>query len=352
MPKSFIIAAPWSNSGKTTLSLGLCRLLSRRGLRVQPFKCGPDYIDPMHHSRAAGMPGINLDSVMMSEEHIRSLFADYAAAADVALVEGVMGLFDGAVKDEGSTAALAKLLELPVILVMNASSMAYSVAPLLHGLKTFDPGVQLAGVVFNFVRTESHYAFLKEACEDVGLKALGYLPPNEEIKIPSRHLGLFIEDHFEETMEKAADHLEKHLDLEALLACAKDIKAPAAAPTAKEKGAYRIAVARDEVFSFTYYQNLRKFQELGEIVYFSPLHEQELPAADLLYLAGGYPELYLEQLAANTSMRQAVAAFAGKGGQNTGRMWRYDVPGQKYHRRNGQGVSHGRRFFLQHQHGK
>lgn len=317
MAKGFVVAAPWSNSGKTTFTLALCRLLSRQGMHVQPFKCGPDYIDTMHHSRAAGFPSINLDSMMMSEQHVCSLFIEYASQAEVAVVEGVMGLFDGAVKDEGSTASLAKLLELPVILVMNASAMGYSVAPLLHGLKTFDPEVKITGVIFNFVRTQSHYAFLQEACEDVGLKALGYLPPNDAIKIPSRHLGLHIEDLFEDTIEKAADHLEKHIQLDLLLSCGKEIKAEiqntkAVANTAAKP--YRIAVARDEVFSFTYFQNLRKFQELGEVIYFSPLHDAELPEAELLYLAGGYPELHLKQLSANKKMRNAIAAYAESGG--------------------------------------
>jgi cobyrinic acid a,c-diamide synthase len=315
MAKAFVIAAPWSNSGKTTFTLALCRLLRRKGLNVQPFKCGPDYIDTLHHGRAAGKPGINLDSFMMSEKHVQELFNTYASAADVAVVEGVMGLFDGAVKSEGSTAEIAKLLKLPVILVMNASSMAYSVAPLIHGLNTFDPEVKIAGVVFNFVRTESHYAFLKEACEDVGVKALGYLPPNEDIKIPSRHLGLYIEDLFDDLIEKAADHLENHIAVDSLLACGREVIAQKEEEKSAAPRKYRIAVARDEVFTFTYYQNLRVFEELGEMVYFSPLHDSLLPEADLLYLAGGYPELHLKQLSANTAMQQAIANFAANGGR-------------------------------------
>lgn len=286
---------------------------------MQPFKCGPDYIDTLHLGRAAGKQGINLDSFMMSDTHVQELFNDYASQADVAVVEGVMGLFDGAVKAEGSTAELAKQLKLPIILIMNAGSMAYSVAPLLHGLNTFDPEVKIAGVVFNFVRTESHYAFLKEACEDVGIKALGYLPPNEEIKIPSRHLGLHIEDRFKELIEKAADHLENHLSPESLLDCGREImtgtdqeKSKIASPLRKR---YKIAVAKDEVFTFTYFQNLRKFEEVGEVTFFSPLHDAVLPEADLVYLAGGYPELYLEQLSGNTAMREAIVDFAVRGGK-------------------------------------
>ena len=314
MGRGFIIAAPWSNSGKTTFTLGLCRLLSRQGRKVQPFKCGPDYIDTLHHSRAAGVPSINLDSFMMSPPHIQELFQGYASSADVAVVEGVMGLFDGAVKDQGSTAELAKILQLPIILVMNASSMAYSVAPLIHGLNTFDPEVEIAGVVFNFVRTESHYAFLKEACEDVGVKALGYLPSNEEIKIPSRHLGLHIENHFDAVIDKAADHLEKHIAIGQLLECGKEFQFQRSQPKNRGTKGYKIAVARDEVFTFTYFQNLKKFEELGEVVFFSPLHDNVIPKADLIYLAGGYPELYLKPLCANKAMQKAIKQYAEEGG--------------------------------------
>jgi cobyrinic acid a,c-diamide synthase len=315
MAKGFVIAAPWSNSGKTTFTLALCRLLKQQGLNIQPFKCGPDYIDPLHHSRAAGAPSINLDTMMMSEAHVQELFRDYSSKADVAIVEGVMGLFDGAVKAQGSTAEIAKLLDLPVILIVNASSMAYSVAPILHGLKTFDPQVQIAGVVFNFVRTASHYAFLKEACEDVGLQALGYLPPNEAIKIPSRHLGLFIEDTFEQTINNAAQHVGAHIAVDQLLSCGKDIvqeTKPARTASLKK---YKIAVARDEAFSFTYFQNLKKFEELGDISWFSPIHDTSLPEADILYLAGGYPELHLKLLSENMAMKEAIAAFASGGGK-------------------------------------
>ena len=315
MGRGFVIAAPWSNSGKTTFTLALCRMFSRQGLKVQPFKCGPDYIDTLHHSRAAGTPSINLDTFMMSGEHVQQLFRDYASEADVAVVEGVMGLFDGAVKAEGSTAEIAKLLDLPVILVINAGAMAYSVAPILHGFKTFDPRVKIAGVVFNFVRTESHYTFLKEACEDVGLKSLGYLPPKEDIKIPSRHLGLFIEDSFEHTIELAASHVEAHIAIDQLLDCGKHLAVSTRPPKTTSQKKYRIAVARDEVFSFTYFQNLQKFQDLGEILWFSPLHDTHLPQADILYLAGGYPELHLTPLSRNTAMKRDIGSFAAKGGK-------------------------------------
>jgi cobyrinic acid a,c-diamide synthase len=181
----FLIAAPSSNSGKTTLTLGLLRALKNRGMSVQPFKCGPDYIDPIHHTQAAGNSSVNLDTFMASHEHVTALYATCGQPADVCVTEGVMGLFDGADKMQGSSAAIAELLDIPVILVINAKSMAYSAAPLLYGFKNFYPGIRVVGAVFNFVNTESHYRFLQEACEDVGIEALGYLPKKEDIAIAS-----------------------------------------------------------------------------------------------------------------------------------------------------------------------
>lgn len=163
MQSAFLISAPSSNSGKTTVTLALLRALKDRGCRVQPFKCGPDYIDTIHHSVAAGNPSVNLDTFMASREHVRHLFETYADQSDVAIAEGVMGLFDGADRAKGSSAEIAALLDIPVILVVPAQSMAYSAAPLIYGFSMFDPRVWVAGVIFNFVGSESHYRFLKEA---------------------------------------------------------------------------------------------------------------------------------------------------------------------------------------------
>src|SRR6201991_5310227 len=217
MNSQFLLAAAHSGAGKTTVTLGLIRAIQRQGLRVQPFKCGPDYIDPIHHRSAAGRDSINLDRFMMTDEHIRQLYASYGSAADVSVTEGVMGLFDGAKKSEGSSADIAKLLGLPVILVLDANAMAYSAAALLYGLKNFDKDLNVAGVIFNFVDSQSHYRLLCEACEDVGIKALGHLPANNSLQIPSRHLGLDTTD-AEAAIVAAADHIEKHIDLAALLA--------------------------------------------------------------------------------------------------------------------------------------
>ncbi|WP_438425713.1 cobyrinate a,c-diamide synthase [Aquimarina macrocephali] len=315
MSKAFLIAAPWSNSGKTTLTLGMSRWFSNQGNTVQTFKCGPDYIDTIHHSTAARKSAINLDTVMMPEKHVKTVFEHYSASVDISIIEGVMGLFDGAVKDRGSSAAIAKLLDIPVILVVNASAMAYTIAPILHGLKTFDPKVKIAGVIFNFIKTESHYAFLKEACDTVGIPSLGYIPPNEEIAIPSRHLGLHIDGTFENVIEKAASHIAKHISLLTLLEYAKivpEIDQEASDIITSEKK-YKIAIAKDEAFTFTYLQNLKWLEAIGEILYFSPIHDQKLPEADMIYLAGGYPELYLEMLSDNIAMRNQLKKAADRG---------------------------------------
>jgi cobyrinic acid a,c-diamide synthase len=214
-----LIGAATSGSGKTTFTMGLLRALSRRGLNVQPFKCGPDYIDTQFHSIAAGRESVNLDTWMASPEHIREVFARYSQGADVAVIEGVMGLFDGYDRMRGSSAEIAALLDVPVLLIVNACSTAYSVAPLLHGMKTFRPDVRIAGVVFNLVASESHYAFLKEAASDAGVECLGWIPRTEGIEVPSRHLGLTVglEKELNTLADRTADLIEKYVDLDRLI---------------------------------------------------------------------------------------------------------------------------------------
>lgn len=219
---SFLIGAATSNSGKTTFTMGLLRALRNRGYDVQPYKCGPDYIDTMFHHLASGNESINLDSFMSSEEHIRELFEapQPPKGESLQVVEGVMGLFDGYDKSMGSSAEIAMLLEIPVILVVNAKSVAYSVAPLIHGFKTFNPNLKLAGVVFNMVASENHYKFLKDACEDAGVECLGYMQKNPALNIPGRHLGLTIsaKEEMEALINLAAEEVEAHVELDKLLA--------------------------------------------------------------------------------------------------------------------------------------
>lgn len=320
----FLIAAPHSGAGKTTVTLGLLRALNKRGHPTQPFKCGPDFIDPIHHTAAAGRPSINLDQYMMSPAHIRELYRRHTADADIAITEGVMGLFDGARKREGSSAHLAALLQLPVILILNAKAMAYSAAALLFGLKNFDPALRIAGVIFNFVDTDTHYRLLQEAAEDVGITALGHLPTNSNQHIPSRHLGLETAD-AAEAIAAAARHIEQHLDIDAILAAGRSARPeakpsePAALPTPTTGRGYKtILVARDAAFLFLYPENLRRLEAFGQLQFFSPLTDVHLPPGDLLYLPGGYPELHLEQLANNQSLWQDIRTFAANGGRILG----------------------------------
>lgn len=318
MKSQFLIAAPHSGAGKTTISLGIMRALKNRGIQVQPFKCGPDYLDPKLHHIASGQQSINLDRFMMKEEHLRDIYAGYGAAAEVLVTEGVMGLFDGAVKMESSSADIARLLHVPVILVVNARAMAYSAAALLLGFKMLCTEVQLAGVIFNFVSHESHYRILKEAAEDVGITPLGFLPPSPELQIPSRHLGLQTENEslMEEIMEKAATRVEQHIDLDKLLEITtKPLPLFNGCMPPVEKQKRHIAVARDAAFNFIYAENIKALQSLGSVTYFSPLTDTELPEADLIYLPGGYPELHLETLSANHAMKEQLLKYYQNGGK-------------------------------------
>jgi cobyrinic acid a,c-diamide synthase len=314
MKPQFLVAAAHSGAGKTTLTLGLLRALRRRGHKVRPFKCGPDYIDPIHHSTAAGCAGINLDMHMMTAAHIRELYARYSAEADVCITEGVMGLFDGARKREGSTADLALLLDLPVILVINAKAMAYSAAAILAGLRNFDPRLRIAGVIFNFVDTPGHYRLLQEACADVGVQALGFLPVNEALRIPSRHLGLDTAD-ADAAIDAAADHITRYINLDTLLSLTMSeypFHVVQAAPTARHP-ARRILIARDAAFHFLYPENIRRLEEWGEVTWFSPLRDSHLPTADLLYLPGGYPEFHLHMLSGNHSLLTDIRRHSADG---------------------------------------
>jgi cobyrinic acid a,c-diamide synthase len=315
----FLISAPSSNSGKTTITLALLRALKKRGLVVQPFKCGPDYIDPIHHRQAARNASVNLDTFMSSESHVRDLYDCYSARVDVLVTEGVMGLFDGADKMRGSSAEIAALLDIPVILVVDARSMAYSAAPLLFGFKNFYPEINVAGVIFNFVNSESHYGFLKDACDDVGIEALGYVPKNDDLKIPSRHLGLHIsaDTDYENIIEQAAESITQTVDIDRLLDIAKTAERPLQASLPfllKTKNNLRVTIARDESFAFTYHQNIQVLSGFGEIKWFSPLHDKVLPETDFLYLPGGYPELYARQLCENRNMRESIKNYCENGG--------------------------------------
>ncbi len=312
----FLIAAPHSGSGKTLVTLALLRLLKNRGLSVQPFKCGPDYLDTQLHRMAAGRCSYNLDLFMSDADGVRGRYARIASAADAAIVEGVMGMFDGYDRTKGSSAEVAKALGIPVVMVVNAKAMAHSMAPLLRGFTTYDPDVRVVGVIFNFVGSASHYQLLKIAAQEVGVEPLGWIAPSNDLRVESRHLGLQTEDEqaIDELCNRAAASLFQHVDVEKLLEVT-SLPRPvgAATATAPSKG-LRIAVARDEAFSFTYPANIEVLERMGQVTYFSPLHDSVLPDTDFVYLPGGYPELYAHKLSANGSMVASVCAYSNAGG--------------------------------------
>ena len=321
MKPQLLIGALNSGSGKTTFTMGLLRSLQRQGLQVQPFKCGPDYIDTKFHSMATGNESVNLDTWLASKEHVSKIYRKYGCAADVCVIEGVMGLFDGYDKMMGSSAEIAMLLEVPVVLVVNARSTAYTVAAQIYGVKHFCPELKLAGVVFNYVASDSHFSFLKDACRDAGVECFGYIPKSDSIEVPSRHLGLSIE--MEEIMnrqiDRAADLVSSFLDIERMLDCCRSYMADADTVDIVESNtpnkSVTIAVAKDAAFNFIYRENIAQFRKKGNVVFFSPLDGDRLPHADLVYLPGGYPELFAEQLQQQCGLIEDLKDFAENDGK-------------------------------------
>ncbi|HEY4354662.1 MAG TPA: cobyrinate a,c-diamide synthase [Acidobacteriaceae bacterium] len=319
-----VIGGVSSGAGKTTFTVGLCRALQRRGLRVAAFKAGPDYLDPTYHARATGGRSHNLDAWMMGRQAVLATFASAAQDADVAIVEGVMGLFDGAdpTSEEGSTAQIAKWLGAPVLLALDASGMARTVAAIAHGFSTFDPDVELCGLLANRVGSRSHLSLLEKSVMSPPL--LGGLPKDPALRFPERHLGLVTADECtltDQTLETLANTIEAWCRVDRILEIAQ-----AAEPLDMEGGREdvsvqgevrcRIAYALDEAFHFYYDDNLRRLRSLGaELVPFSPIRDETLSVGiGGIYLGGGYPEVHAEALAANSSMRRAMVDFAEAGG--------------------------------------
>jgi cobyrinic acid a,c-diamide synthase len=307
-----LIAAPASGSGKTTVTLGLLRALRRRGLPVRGAKSGPDYIDPGFHAAACGQPCPNLDAWAMTPDRLRAL----AGGPGLLLVEGAMGLFDGAPPDgRGASADLARLLGLPVLLVVDAARMAQSIAPLVAGFASHDPNVRIAGVILNRVGSPRHEAMLRRALAATGLPVLAALPREAAIATPDRHLGLVQaaeRPDLEAFLDRAADLLAAHADLDAIAALAAPLPAPPAR-IPRPPPARTIAVARDAAFGFAYPHLLADWRAAGATLHpFSPLADDTVPEADLVFLPGGYPELHAARLAGahrfHTSLRQAAAA--------------------------------------------
>lgn len=323
--KGFLVGGTASGVGKTTVALALAAAFDRRGLRVQMFKGGPDFLDTGHHTKISRRTARNVDTWMLSAEANREVVGEAAADADVVLVEGMMGLFDGkdGTTERGSSAEIAKLLGLPVVLVLDAGKCARSVAAVVLGFETFDPALPLAGVILNRVAGERHFHLLETAiAASCRTPVLGWLSPEPQVAIPERHLGLHGAEEADEKSidglrEALADLAEAHLDLTTLLTLECGLMLPAHKPGTMKprRETVRIGVARDPAFSFYYEDNLDLLRQCGaEIVPFSPLREQELPKElDALYLGGGYPELYAEQLSGNRAMLAAVRQFAASG---------------------------------------
>ena len=310
-----MIAAPTSGSGKTTIARGVMALLTTKGYKVQPFKCGPDYIDTKFHAAVCGRPSINLDTFMATPEHVRELFAHYGEDADVCVVEGMMGLFDGYDRDKGSSAEIASVLGIPVVLVVDAKSAAYSMAPLLQGFMNFRKDVHIAGVIYNKVGSERHYQMLQQVCNDLGIECFGYLPKQPSLEQGSRYLGLDFSENVESL--ELIRLLEEHVQWETLsrLFIPKvGIFHSQAGNISFPRWEYSALVAcNSEAFSFVYQEVLDSF---ASVKCFDP--ETEVPAlgdVDLLYLPGGYPEKHLEALVKNEACRKAIKAYAEQGGR-------------------------------------
>jgi cobyrinic acid a,c-diamide synthase len=326
--KAFIIAGTHSGCGKTSVSLGIMASLAGRGLRVQPFKCGPDFIDPGHHALACArdgrpVPSHNLDGWMLDQLTNEEIFSRYAAECDVAVAEGVMGLFDGisGTRDAGSTAQMAKTLGLPVILVVDARSMARSAAALVSGYARFDPDVTIAGVIFNRVGGDSHAELLVEAMSLLpDVPVLGCLRRDESIATPSRHLGLVTAQDADDEDNGArygrlARWVESGVDMAALLAALPEVEVQPPFEPVPELGSVTIGLARDAAFCFYYEENLRLLRKAGaRLVEFSPIEDSRLPAGvQGLYIGGGYPELYAFELGQNTRLRREIKEFCDSG---------------------------------------
>ena len=315
MKTAFMIAAPTSGSGKTTIARGLMALLTAKGYKVQPFKCGPDYIDTKFHEAVCGRPSINLDTFMASKEHVRELFWHYGEDADICIVEGMMGLFDGYDRDLGSSAEIAATLGVPVVLVVDAKSAAYSMAPLLQGFVNFRKDVHIAGVIFNKVGSERHFKMLQQVCEDLHVECFGYLPKQASLEQGSRYLGL---DFSEKTENRElTDMIEQHVCWEGLT----KLNVPTLGTSRSHTGNITfprweriVVIARNaEAFSFVYQETLDSFDVVRS---FDPETEvPELADADVLYLPGGYPEKHLEALVSNEACRKAIREYAERGGR-------------------------------------
>ncbi len=313
-----MIAATHSGAGKTTITSGLIRALKNRGLNIQPYKVGPDYIDTSYHKLASGLDSHNIDEFILGKDEIRRIFIDYALGTDLAVIEGVMGLFDGYQSDGDycSSASMAKILGCPVILIVDAKAMAGSAAALVKGFVEFDKALDIKGVILNNVSSENHFNILKRAIENhIDIKVLGRLPRQSDISLPSRHLGLVMQDEIKDSeskMQTMANLVEEYLDIDEILNISK-VKTLYDSPLNINKidNKLCLAVAYDKAFNFYYPDSLNLIKKAGvTIKYFSPLTDKKIPKCDGIYLGGGYPEIFAEQLSQNTDMLKSIKAAA------------------------------------------
>ncbi len=318
-----MISAAHKSSGKTTVSIGLCAALARLGRVVQAFKKGPDYIDPLWLGRASGRACYNLDFHTMGREEIVSLFARHMADADIGLIEGNKGLYDGLDLDgSNSNAALAALLGTPVVLVLDTRGMTRGVAPLILGYQAFDPNIRIAGVILNNVGGPRHESKLRRVIEHyTDVRVVGAVPRNEKVEIVERHLGLMPSNEAEaarQRIDAIADHVGGSVELDRLLeiaSAAPAFDAPPAADSTPASSRVRIAIARDAAFGFYYPDDLEALRQAGaELVPFDTLSDTRLPDADGLFIGGGFPETHMAALEANQPMRDAIRAFIESGG--------------------------------------
>ncbi len=311
-----MIAATNSGAGKTTVTLGIMLALRKKGLRIQPFKAGPDYLDPMQHNAVCRRISRNLDSWLMNPAVVKELFIRNAKGADISVIEGVMGLYDGVKgEDAGSTAHLSKALRAPVILIINAASLSRSAAAIALGYKQFDRGVRIAAIILNNIGSSRHYSYIKDIIENkTGIPVLGFLPKDAGIALASRHLGL-VPAKEKKTDKRAYRRLtvlaEENIDVWRLIEIARQapkLNSHLNSPPRMGQGKVRIAVARDEAFNFYYQDNLDILKRLGaRLVEFSPLKDKLLPrGVSGVYIGGGYPELYASGLSRNLSLKNEI----------------------------------------------
>ncbi|WP_088833939.1 cobyrinate a,c-diamide synthase [Paenibacillus tyrfis] len=324
--RSLVVAGTGSGAGKTTVTLGLMAALRRRGLTVQGFKCGPDYIDPTYHKAVTGRPSRNLDSWMLTPDTVKEIYARASHDADISIIEGVMGFYDGKdpLSNTGSTAEISLLLDCPVLLVVNCQSMARSAAAIVKGFQCLEPRARIAAVFANKVGSDGHYRIVKEAIEqECGIPVIGYMKREDSLSVPERHLGLVPSIERGELgglFETLADRIDQTVDMDRLLELAQASEPPAVpqprlfAEPSRRYGV-RMAVARDAAFHFYYPENLELLELYGaELVYFSPLAGEPLPEdVQGLYIGGGFPEEFAERLSAQTQVTDSIRSAVERG---------------------------------------